>query len=460
MFEFDNKTYRNLQEQVLKNKQDIASFQNFQAVLADFGITVIGQMDEWEEPTGVFNYGDAYAVGEEPPYEFYVFTRADPDSGHNDDYWLNIGQLAIAGPQGPRGVSVSDAYVDQNYYLNLELSDGSTITIGTSIRGPQGVQGPAGPRGYTGERGIQGQQGPSGPEGPVGPAGPVGTFNMKGTLSSASLLPDPDTMEMGDAYLVLHATPPSYYDLYIIVEDQLNPGHYAWQNTGGLGWGTTVSVGGNAVTSWNADTKLNKDTSSTTYQQLYGKSYDGSSTPMFNVGTGATADMVVQRITGGNIELPVSQNASNAAKYYACHRDYVDTKLALKQNVLTAGTGIDITGNVISATGGGGGGSGYNVVTTIGGSMAYVTLTSGTIYEVIAVAIHPMGDTPPLYTQHIIVEGGNIEIINHLDPVTNPTTMQPYCVIGDDMGDLTVRWYDDTDSSVILYDYKVYYKAL
>ena len=36
--------------------------------------------------------------------------------------------------------------------------------------------------------------------------------------------------------------------------------------------------------------------------------------------------------------------------------DTIDTALAAKQDTLTAGTGIDITGNVISATGGGGGG--------------------------------------------------------------------------------------------------------
>lgn len=35
--------------------------------------------------------------------------------------------------------------------------------------------------------------------------------------------------------------------------------------------------------------------------------------------------------------------------------DTIDTALAAKQDTLTAGTGIDITGNVISATGGGGG---------------------------------------------------------------------------------------------------------
>lgn len=95
-------TLRNLEEQVQKNKEDIAAHYNVDRVLADFGIKVVGQVsseaDLPDPSTYTGDYGDAYAVGEQEPYTFYIWTRADVDAGHPDDYWFNIGQLAIVGP--------------------------------------------------------------------------------------------------------------------------------------------------------------------------------------------------------------------------------------------------------------------------------------------------------------------------------------------------------------------------
>ena len=49
-----------------------------------------------------WEYGDAYAIGTEAPYELYILTRADGDL-HAEDYWFNIGEFPMPGPQGPRG---------------------------------------------------------------------------------------------------------------------------------------------------------------------------------------------------------------------------------------------------------------------------------------------------------------------------------------------------------------------
>lgn len=94
----DGTVLRNLQEQVLKNKEDIEQHYNQTRTLELFDVRVIGVLDEWAEPTGTFTYGDAYFVGTKAPYSLYIFTRAD--SVHPNDYWLAIEDLIVQGPPG------------------------------------------------------------------------------------------------------------------------------------------------------------------------------------------------------------------------------------------------------------------------------------------------------------------------------------------------------------------------
>jgi hypothetical protein len=98
----------NLQQQVEKNKNDIANHYNIDRVLADFGIKILGRIDTYEDllmlppPPEGWQYGDAFAVGaENTDYDYYVWTR--PFGSITEDYWFNIGSLSIVGPQGPRG---------------------------------------------------------------------------------------------------------------------------------------------------------------------------------------------------------------------------------------------------------------------------------------------------------------------------------------------------------------------
>ena len=138
MIEINGKEFRNLQEQVAKNMQDILSMKTGQEVLNEFGITVVGQLDDAddlpEEYTG--DYGDAFAVGTEPPYELYIWTRPNIANGETEDHWFNIGKFPAPGPQGTQG--------------------------------PQGIQGPQGTQGPQGPQGIQGPQGPQGADGQDG----------------------------------------------------------------------------------------------------------------------------------------------------------------------------------------------------------------------------------------------------------------------------------------------------
>ena len=110
MLKFGNKEFRNLQEQVKKNMDDILFILQEEGVLNEFGIKVIGQeasvadmptVADYKENNPDWSYGDAYAIGTEDPYELYILTRAN--GTHPDDYWFNIGEFPQPGPQGPAG---------------------------------------------------------------------------------------------------------------------------------------------------------------------------------------------------------------------------------------------------------------------------------------------------------------------------------------------------------------------
>lgn len=221
----DGKVYRNLEEQVEKNRKDIAEFKEQAQSLSQFGIKVVSQVAveglipsviAYKAAHSDWEYGDTYAVGSEAPYKLYILTRADEDD-HPEDYWFNIGQFPVAGPQGaqgiqgetgPQGTRGSKWSVGTSFPSSAQTGDlflysttsqvyqynGSTWDSVASIKGAQGIQG------IQGIQGVQGIQGPQGPQGVQGPVG--GTFTIKSTLSSTSLLPDPDESPRNEAYLI------------------------------------------------------------------------------------------------------------------------------------------------------------------------------------------------------------------------------------------------------------------
>ena len=66
------------------------------------GIRVIGAIDALPIPAGDYEYGDAYMVGTETPYDMYIYTRPD-GKVHTEGYWFPIGKFPAPGPQGPKG---------------------------------------------------------------------------------------------------------------------------------------------------------------------------------------------------------------------------------------------------------------------------------------------------------------------------------------------------------------------
>lgn len=246
MITIDGVQYRNLEEQVKKNKDDIAFILEEEGVLNQFGIRVVGEVEsssDLPDPTTYEGeFGDAYAVGTTTPYELYIYTRANGE--HPTNYWFNIGQFPApstvpgpTGPQGPKGdtgtrgstwtngTSVptsTSGYLSGDKYLNTTNGDvynytGNTWQLVGSIRGPQGIQGPQGNVGPVGPQGIQG------PKGDTGPAGPA--FVISGTVANEGQLPDPSTLADNIAYLVGNDT--DGYDLYVQLQDT-----QTWKNIG------------------------------------------------------------------------------------------------------------------------------------------------------------------------------------------------------------------------------------
>ena len=244
MITIDNKQFRNLEEQVLKNKDDIGNLIASGGVLDEFGIKVVGNVDkladlpsvaEYKTAHSDWEYGDAYAIGTSAPYDMYILTRADET--HTSDYWFNIGQFPAPGPKGDKGDTgatgsqgtrgsiwntsnrpssalIYDQYLDKNGQVYQYNGNSGDATV--SIRGPQGIQGNIGPVGPQGAQGIQG---------PKGNTGDPGTpFTIIGELTNTSQLPDPETVNPNEAYLI---TTDNY--LYVVVGDV---GNRYWRNIG------------------------------------------------------------------------------------------------------------------------------------------------------------------------------------------------------------------------------------
>ena len=355
MLKFQGKEYRNLEEQVQKNKEDIARHYEIDRALANLGIKIVGTVltpsDLPDPSTYTGEYGDTYAVGDPDAveagtesYVYYVWTRPDPDAGEPNNHWLNVGRLSIVGPRGPEGPvgpqgpigergnrwcvgtapTISDPKAG-DMWLRVSQNpeeagkvytyNGYNWVEGTNIRGPQGIQGARGPAGPQGE---------AGPAGPAGPAGDVGGFiNIWGILANASQLPNPATLSnLTVAYLVGTTLP---YDLYVQVGETSETS--VWENTGPFNAATAVSVEGIFQNVWNADTKLDKYTNVTEYNQAYIKAANGGEGTI-NVTKGAIGDAIPQRNSDGSITIPneVPDFADRAISKGVADSSYVKSK--------------------------------------------------------------------------------------------------------------------------------------
>ena len=349
MLQYNNKQYRNLEEQV----QYLTEQHNIDKGLSEWGIRVLGTLDTADElpdaATYTGDYGDAYAVGTEPPYNFYIWTRVPtrPDAGE----WFDYGDIAIVGPEGPRGdtgpqgpqgqrgsrwfsgtgvPTTTSGYEEYDYYINVStgniwhlhsISEGVLQwRLEGNIKGPQGAQGNVGPQGPKGDTGAQGAQGPAGPAGPV--------VDFAGIITNVDQLPDPSTVSTQTGYL---QSIDGAYHVWIIIGGQ-------WTDVGIFNGGTIVRSGGIIVAEWNADTKVDKVTDTSSYRRVYGVGPTGNST-MYNLSYSIQTNPALQivcRKSDGSVVVPKEPIDSQDA----ASKKYVDDKVRLYIYYVTADIGI------------------------------------------------------------------------------------------------------------------------
>ena len=274
-FKINNKTFRNLEEQVQKNKEDVAKHYEIDRVLANFGIKIVGTLSDVAElpdpATYIGEYGDGYAVGQPGDYTYYIFTRPDPNAGQAEDHWLDVGPLSIVGPEGPQGpqgpvgpqgdvtrifttvfkpTEEEDGVKEGDIWIDLmgamRVYQGNNVwSQYVNLKGPQGPQGPVGP---------QGDRGPTGPQGPRGETGYVGgVVYLKGIVANTNQLPTPSQLnDLKAAYLLGDST--NGYLLYVQVGATVQEA--VWRLVGPFEGATAVMSNGQFQTLWNADGKL------------------------------------------------------------------------------------------------------------------------------------------------------------------------------------------------------------
>lgn len=330
-------------------------------VLADFGIRIIGAVGYTSEIPGYIDgtyggqkFGDAYLISPtlSPPWDTLVWTRRTASSTVEDGIWIDLGDLAIPGPQGiqgeqglpgPRG-DASEWYTGGDQLPSGDftagdmtlLSDGAVYRYNgqdwryvTNIRGPQGI------RGLTGPPGPQGEPGGPGPAGPVGP--PASAIRILGALTAVDYLPDPSTLSQADgvpAYLIVVGSETRLY--YI----QGAAGAENWGYIPFTGQGTIVTTNGVALSTWDTNTKVDKTNSS---YKIYGTDEQGNQTTL-SWGFGVSTNQMVRRTSLGNIIVPETPLGDQ----YATSKKYVDDLAATKVTTTSSASkvyGTDSSGN-------------------------------------------------------------------------------------------------------------------
>lgn len=324
MLQFGNKEFRNLEEQVEKNAQDIQDFKDGNQTIAEFGITVVGILATAAElPAQGENFGDAYLIGTQTPYDMRVWTL---DVAHNTAKWVDLGAFPLQGPKGDKGdigsiiradsgeplnnpTSLYDFYIDTisgYWYVPYLNETGYGWLKAFTLKGKKGDRGEQGKQGAQGFTGPQGKTGPIGPIGPTGPKGDVGpAFNVQGTLASSSNLPTPTAamQDKGYAYII----PDAQGTKHIWVIQGSEGGPFSWVDVGTAGVGIqgpkgTDGVGLNTLT----DTNLTYGDVAVTYNTTDGIGINGTMRQTYD-GTNhdSTVDMNIPLVPGTGISMGV-----------------------------------------------------------------------------------------------------------------------------------------------------------
>lgn len=207
IYENDGQKYLLLtpQCQIEKNRQDIEAIINDAVAFNYIGMKVVGQVNTADElpkkadyEVWPFDYGDAFAVGTQDPYNYYLWTRAF--GAHLSDHWFNIGVFpgpsTVPGPKGDTG----------------ETGPAPNLTIGTvtsTLSQPQVTIEGTSPNytlNFKLQKGDKGDPGTNGRNGVDGKNGKDGTnaviYTVKGAVDTVSQLPVATSVSTDTAYLV------------------------------------------------------------------------------------------------------------------------------------------------------------------------------------------------------------------------------------------------------------------
>jgi hypothetical protein len=186
-----------------------------------------------------------------------------------------------------------------------------------NLRGPKGDQGLQGPKGNTGATG------PEGPQGIQGPEGPQGKFvTVRDILSNPAQLPTPASInDLTVAYLVGTG---NVKNLYIQIGEA--PETAQWNNAGPFNVGSIVTQNGSFASTFDADTKLNKNltTISTTTGNV--PIFKGTSTAIGSVPISNLNEhySIMVRDGADRVYVGTPDLATGASTFYAANRHYVD----------------------------------------------------------------------------------------------------------------------------------------
>lgn len=207
IYENDGQKYLLLtpQCQIEKNRQDIEAIINDAVAFNYIGMKVVGQVNTADElpkkadyEVWPFNYGDAFAVGTQDPYNYYLWTRAF--GAYLSDHWFNIGVFpgpsTVPGPKGDTG--------DTGPSPNLTIG-----TVTSTLSQPQVTIEGTSPNytlNFKLQKGDKGDPGTNGRNGVDGKNGKDGTnaviYTVKGAVDTVSQLPVATSVSTDTAYLV------------------------------------------------------------------------------------------------------------------------------------------------------------------------------------------------------------------------------------------------------------------
>lgn len=322
MLKYGNRELRNLEEQVEKNAQDIEDFKNANQTIAEFGIYVVGILASVDDlPAQGENFGDAYLIGSQPPYDMHVWTR---DVAHNTAKWVDLGAFPLKGDKGDKGdigsvirvdtgeplnnpTSLYDFYLDKisGYWYTPYLNEtGYGWLKSFTLKGEKGDRGLQGKQGVQGIPGVQGKTGAIGAKGDKGDKGDTGAaFNVQGTLASSSNLPTPtaDMQDKGYAYII----PDAEGTKHIWVIQGSESTSFSWVDVGAAGVGIQGEKGADGIgLNTLTDTDLTYGNVTVTYDTTDGIGINGVMRQTYD-GTNhdSTVDMHIPLVPGAGIAI-------------------------------------------------------------------------------------------------------------------------------------------------------------